>query len=136
LRQCFEEQNFGLDLRTSMENFAYRTPLQDIRVIATAVLIQKEAGGNLTEILEKVAIIIREEYKLRRQVRVHTAQGRLTGWILSLLPLGLGFLMYLMNPEYVRLLWTRPLGLKLLYGAAAATAIGALIIRKVINVRI
>lgn len=136
LRQCFEEQNFGLDLRTSMENLAYRVPIQDIRVVSTAVLIQKEAGGNLTEILEKVAIIIREEYKLHRQVRVHTAQGRMTGWILSLLPVGLGVMMYIMNPKHMSLLWTRPLGVKMLSGAIVMTLIGGLLIRKIINVKI
>jgi tight adherence protein B len=129
------EVNAGKKRSDALRNLGQRTDVDDIKSFA-AVLIQKEAGGNLTEILEKVSVIIREEYKLRRQIRVHTAQGRMTGWILSLLPPGLGILMYLSAPEFVSLLWTRPLGLKLLYGAVLMTTIGALIIRKIINVRI
>jgi tight adherence protein B len=135
-RQCFDEQNFGLDTRVAMSNLAYRVPIHEVRVIVTAILIQREAGGNLTEILEKVAYLIREDFRLQRQVRVHTAQGRLTGWILSILPVVLGFLLYLFNPENMSLLWQRPVGLKLLYGAAAMTLMGALIIRKIVRVRI
>jgi len=85
-RICFEEQNYGLELRTAMENLVTRVPLQDLRIVATAILIQKESGGNLAEVLEKAANLIRERFKLKRQVRVHTAQGRLTGWILSRRP--------------------------------------------------
>src|ERR1700751_3587694 len=80
--KCFDEQNFGLELRTAMENLAGRVPIDDVRIIVTAVLIQKESGGNLAEILEKAAYIIRDRFRLKRQIRVHTAQGRLTGWIL------------------------------------------------------
>lgn len=134
-RQCFDEQNFGLDMRVAMSNLAYRVPLHEVRVIVTAILIQRESGGNLTEILEKVSYLIREDFRLQRQVRVHTAQGRLTGWILSILPVVLGFLLYLANPVQMSLLWTRPVGLKLLYGAAFMTTVGALIIRKIIRIR-
>jgi tight adherence protein B len=136
LRQCFEEQNYGLDLRLAMANLAYRVPTQDTRMIATAVLIQRDTGGNLTEILEKVATLIRQEFRLQRQVRVHTAQGRMTGWILALLPVIIGVLMYLVNPKLVSLLWTRPLGLKMLYGAVAMECVGAMIIRKIIRFRV
>lgn len=135
-RQCFDEQNFGLDMRVAMSNLAYRVPIHDVRVIVTAILIQRESGGNLTEILEKVAYLIREDFRLQRQVQVHTAQGRLTGWILSFLPVVLGFLLYLVNPDNMSLLWKRPVGLKLLYGAAIMTTTGALIIRKIVRVRI
>jgi tight adherence protein B len=135
-RQCFDEQNFGLELRTAMNNLAYRAPIRDIRTIVTAVLIQKETGGNLTEILEKVAHIIREDFRLQRQVEVHTAQGRLTGWILSVLPLVLGTALYLVNPEAMSVLWTRSLGLKMIYGAVVMTIIGGLIIRRIVRVEI
>src|SRR5215471_828774 len=134
-RQSFDEQNFGLELRTAMNNLAYRVPIKEIRMIATATLIQKETGGNLTEILEKVSYLIREDFRLQRQVRVHTAQGRITGWILSILPAVLGFLLYLLNPNQMSLLWTRPVGLKLLYGAAFMTLVGGLIIRRIIRIR-
>jgi tight adherence protein B len=135
-RQCFEEQNFGLELRTAMLNLAARIPIQDVRIMVTAVLVQKESGGNLAEVLDKVATIIRERFRLKREIRTRTAQGRLTGWILACLPVVLGILLYLGSPEHISLLWTHPMGLKMLYGAIVMTLIGALIIRKIVNVRI
>lgn len=132
-RICFDEQNYGLELRTAMENLIARVPLQDLRIVITAILIQKESGGNLAEVLDKAAYVIRERFRLRRQVRVHTAQGRLTGWILSFLPVVLGIGLYLVNPETMSLLWKRPIGIKLLYTAATMTISGALIIRKIVR---
>ena len=98
-RICFDEQNYGLELRTAMENLVTRVPLQDLRIVVTAILIQKESGGNLAEVLDKASYVIRERFRLRRQVRVHTAQGRLTGWILSLLPVVLGVALYFDKPR-------------------------------------
>jgi tight adherence protein B len=135
-RQCFDEQNFGLELRVALLNLAYRVPIHDVRITVTAVLIQNESGGNLTEILDKVAYLIREDFKLQRQVRVHTAQGRLTGWILSLLPPILGVLLYMSNPSNMSVLWTRPEGRKMLYAATVMTLTGGLIIRKIIRIRV
>ena len=135
-RKCFDEQNFGLDFRTAMENLARRVPLHDVQIVVTAMLIQKESGGNLAEIIEKVAHIIRERFRLKRQVRVHTAQGRLTGWILALLPVILGFGIFLVNPEYMQALWQNPTGVKLMYTASIMTLIGGLIIRKIVKIRI
>jgi tight adherence protein B len=117
----------------AMNNLAYRMPTRDVRMIVTAVLIQKEAGGNLTEILDKVAYLIREDYRIQRQVSVHTAQGRITGYILAALPLFLGFLLYLLNPEDMSLLWRRSMGIKLLEAAFVMEIIGLFIIRKIIN---
>ena len=134
-RQCYDEQNFGLDLRTTMSNLLHRLPIHDIRIMSAAILIQKDTGGNLTEILEKVGYLIREDFKLQRQVRVHTAQGRLTGYILSaLLILGVG--LYLLNPDQMSLLWKRPIGLKLLYGSIISTTIGMLIIRRIVRIQV
>ena len=135
-RICFDEQNYGLELRTALENLSTRMPLQDLRIVSTAILIQKESGGNLAEVLDKVASVIRDRFRLKRQIRVYTAQGRLTGMILSILPLVLGFLLYLVNPETMRVLWTRPIGLKLLYMAAGMTVVGGLIIRKIVNMEV
>jgi tight adherence protein B len=135
-RQCFDEQNFGLELRYALKNLAHRVPIHDIRIMVTAVLIQNETGGNLTEILEKVGYLIREDFRLQRQVRVHTAQGRLTGWILSLLPPILGLLLYLVNPTNMSLLWKREVGRYMLYTSVVMTTIGALIIRKIIRIRV
>lgn len=135
-RQCFEEQNFGLELRTAMLNLAERVPIQDVRIIVVAVLVQKESGGNLAEILEKVATVIRERFRLKRQVRVHTAQGRLTGWVLACLPPVFGLGMYFARPEYIRVLWTTPTGLKMLYTGIILTVIGVFVIRKIVRVRV
>ncbi len=135
-RKCFDEQTFGLEMRESMLNLGVRVPIHDVHIVITAILIQKESGGNLAEILEKVASIIRERFRLKKQVQVHTAQGRLTGWILTLLPVILGFGLYMVNPEHMSVLWQDKLGLKLIYAAVIMTLIGALIIRKIVNIRI
>ena len=136
IRKCFEEQNYGVDLRTALVNLTQRAPIQDFRIFVAAVLIQKESGGNLAEVLEKVAETTRERFRLKKQVSVHTAQGRLTGWILSLLPLGLGLAMYFVNPDGMSVLWKRPMGLKLLYTAIGMDIAGALIIRKIVRIRV
>jgi tight adherence protein B len=135
-RICFDEQNYGLELRTAMDNLVTRVPLQDLRIVVTAILIQKESGGNLAEVLDKASYVIRERFRLRRQVRVHTAQGRMTGWILSFLPLVLGLALYFVNPQTMSILWTRPIGIKLLYASGTMTIIGALIIRKIVNMEV
>ena len=135
-RKLFDEQNFGIDLRTAMTNLATRVPVQDLRIFVAAVLIQKESGGNLAEVLEKVAHTTRERFRLKKQIMVHTAQGRLTGLILSILPVGLGFGLYLINPEGMSVLWTRPLGLKMLWTAVSMIAVGCFAIRKIVQVRV
>ena len=135
-RQCYEEQNFGLELRLAMTNLAYRVPIQDIRMVVAAVLIQNESGGNLTEILENVAHLIREDFRLQGQIRVHTAQGRMTGWILSLLPVVLGVLLYMIHPEQMSVLWTREVGRVMLYSSIVMTTVGALIIRKIVRIQV
>jgi len=132
-RICFDEQNFGLDLRTSLENLISRVPLQDLRIVVTAILIQKESGGNLAEVLDKTAYVIRQRFRLRRQVMVHTAQGRMTGWILTILPIALGVVLYFLSPDTISLLWKRPLGIKLLCGAGGMLAVGSLIIQKIVH---
>lgn len=132
-RICFEEQNYGLELNTAMHNLLSRVPLQDLKMVVTAILIQKESGGNLAEVLDKVAYVIRERFRLKRQVRTHTAQGRMTGWVLTMLPVVLGFLLYLINPKDMSLLWRRQVGIDLLYAAGGMTIIGGLIIRKIVN---
>ena len=130
---CFDEQNYGLEMRTAMDNMVNRVPLQNLRIVATAILIQKESGGNLAEVLDKTSHVIRERFRLKRQVRVYTAQGRLTGWILTFLPVLLGIGLYLLNPDTMSLLWKRPIGIKLLYAAGTMTLVGGLIIRKIVN---
>jgi len=134
--QCFKEQNFGVDLRRALLNLGNRVAVQDLQIFIAAVLIQKESGGNLAEVLEKVAQTSRGRFRLRKQIRVHTAQGRMTGWILALLPVALGFAMYMVHPEGISILWTNPTGLKLLYTAIVMNVLGALVIRKVIRIRV
>jgi tight adherence protein B len=135
-RKCFEEQNYGVDLRTALMNLGVRMAVQDLLIFNAAVLIQKESGGNLAEVLEKVARTARERFRLRKQVQVHTAQGRMTGWILSMLPVILGFGMWLVHPEGISLLWTHPTGQKLLYTAIVMNVLGALTIRKIVRIRV
>jgi len=132
-RVCFDEQNYGLELKTALENLTNRVPVQDLRIVVTGILIQKESGGNLAEVLEKAAEVIRERFRLKRQVMTHTAQGRLTGLILTLLPVVLGCALYFVNPTMMSLLWTREIGIKLLYAAGIMIVIGGLIIRKIVN---
>ncbi len=135
-KKTFDEQNFGLDLREALNNLALRVPLDDVHIVVTALLIQKETGGNLAEILDKVAYVIRERFRLKRQVRVYTAQGRLTGWILSLLPPILGAALFAVHPEHMSKLWTHPTGIKMLYASVVMTLIGGLIIRKIVRIRV
>lgn len=133
IRICFDEQNYGLELKTAMDNMTTRVPLQDLRIVATAIMIQKESGGNLAEVLDKTSHVIRERFRLKRQVMVHTAQGRMTGVVLSLLPVGLGFALYTVNPDMVSLLWKRDIGIKLLWAAGIMTVVGGLIIKKIVD---
>lgn len=135
-RTCFEEQSYGVEIRTAILNLAHRVPLVDVRMFVAALLVQKECGGNLAEVLEKVAQTNRERFRIKRQIRVHTAQGRVTGWILSLLPVFLGFGMYLVNPEGIGILWRRPIGLKMLRAAVAMTLTGGMVIRRIVHIRV
>jgi len=135
-RIAFDEQNFGLELRTALENLIDRVPIQDLRMAVTAILIQRESGGNLAEVLEKTATVIRQRFRLKKQVMVHTAQGRLTGWILTILPIALGIGLYIVNPETMSLLWTRDIGIKLMWGAGAMMVVGTLIIQKIVRMEV
>jgi tight adherence protein B len=135
-KTTFDEQNYGLELREALLNLTERVPIHDVRIIVTAIMIQRDTGGNLAEVLEKVSHVIRERYRLKRQIRVHTAQGRLTGWILALLPVILGSLLFIARPDFIAVLWQHPTGIKMLYAACIMTGLGALVIRKIIQIRI
>ena len=132
-RLAFDEMNYGLELKSALDNLVTRVPMQDIKIVCTAILIQRESGGNLAEVLDKTAQVIRERFRLKRQVLTHTAQGRLTGWILTLLPVILGLLLYMVNPDLMSLLWKKEIGVKLLYAAGTMIFIGGMIIRKIVN---
>jgi tight adherence protein B len=135
-KTCFEEQNYGLELKNALDNLTDRVPLQDIRIVSTAITIQKESGGNLAEVLDKTAYVIRERFRLKRNIQTHTAQGRLTGWILTALPVALGIAIYSINPTMMSILWTRDIGVKLLWASAGMTVVGGLIIRKIVNMEV
>jgi tight adherence protein B len=131
---CFEEQNYGLEVKAALDNMATRIPLQDVSMMATAILIQKESGGNLAEVLDKTAYLIRERFRLKRQIKTHTAQGRLTGWILTCLPVFLGIAMYFLNPQMMSILWHRDLGIKLLWGAVGMILLGGYTINRIVDI--
>jgi len=133
-RLCFEEQNFGVDLRTATDNLLARVPLPDLRIATTAMLIHKESGGNLAEVLEKTGHVIRDRFRLQQQIRIHTAQGRLTGLVLILLPLIIATILYVTNPGYINLLFIRPFGNKLLVAAGVMNVFGLLVIRRIIHI--
>ncbi len=132
-KTCFEEQNYGLELKSALDNLIKRVPLQDLRIFSTAIMIQKESGGNLAEVLDKTGHVIRERFRLKRQVSVHTAQGRMTGWVLTLLPVVLGVLLYFVDPEIMRVLWTDPMGIKMLWTAGVMIVIGGVVINKIVS---
>ena len=135
-RKCFEEQNYGLELRDALVNLTERVPIHDVHIIVTAILIQRDTGGNLAEVLDNVAHVIRERYRLRRQIRTHTAQGRISGFVLALLPIVMGVVLFLARPDYISTLWRHPTGLNLLYASAIMTLCGALVIRSIIRIRV
>ena len=135
-RRVFEEQNFGLPMREALINLANRVPLPDVNFVVTAMLVQRETGGNLAEILDKTVIVIRERFRLRGQLRIYTAQGRLTGWILTALPFGMFFILNFLNPDYEGIMLTDPTGQKLLYLGIILIAVGWYAIRKVIDIKV
>lgn len=135
-RAAFDEQNFGLEMRASLDNLVERIPLQDLKMAMTAIIIQRESGGNLAEVLDKTAYMIRQRFRLKKQIMVHTAQGRLTGLILTILPVALGIGLYIINPENTRLLWTRDIGVKLLIAAGVSLVIGTVLIQKIVRIKI
>jgi tight adherence protein B len=115
---------------------AARIPLTDLRYLVIAILIQRETGGNLAEILGNIGHIIRGRLRLAAQVRVLSAEGRMSAWILGLLPFAVGAVLVLVNPIYVMLLWTDPIGIKLLWTALVMITIGVIWLKKVIRIRI
>lgn len=135
-RAVFDEQNLGLPIREALVNLVNRVPTDDVRFLATAILVQKETGGNLAEILDKAASVMRERLRLKGQLRVYTAQGRLTGWFLSFLPFFVFAVISFVNHDYERQLWTSPIGVRLIYGALILMALGVYTIRKIINIRV
>ena len=135
-RRVFEEQRFGLPLQDSLLGMADRISLVDVRILVTAILIQREVGGNLAEILDNLAAVIRSRFTIRRQIKVYTAQGRMTGYLLALLPFMLFGILYTINPEYMSVLFTDPIGKVLVAVALVMQLAGFFWIRKIVNIEI
>jgi tight adherence protein B len=128
-----KQQNLGLPLREALMLLLDRVPSADLRVLVTAILVQKDTGGNLAEILDRTVFVIRERLRIQGEIQAQTAQGRLTGWILSSLPVVMLVLLNLVNPGYSKILLTDPVGRKLIYGCAGSLAIGSWIIHRIVH---
>jgi tight adherence protein B len=135
-RQLFEEQKFGLPVRDALINLADRIPLVDVKFFVTAVMLQRETGGNLAEILDNLSYVIRERFKILRQVRVHTAQGRLTMVLLMALPPTIVAIMVVLNPGFIQPLFTDPIGHALIVGGITLQTIGYFFIRRIIRIQV
>jgi tight adherence protein B len=130
----YDQQNYGLPLPHALRNFAERIPSLDARFFVTAVLTQRDAGGNLSEVLDNLASIIRDRFKLKRQVRVISAHGRITGWVLSILPTALALFIAFTNPAKYRTFYTDPFGMQMIGFALVMQVIGVIIIKKIVTI--
>jgi tight adherence protein B len=135
-RTTFEEQNFGLPLRDALHNLTERVPLIDVQFFVTALLIQKETGGNLSELLENLSHVIRDRFRIYRDVRTKSAHGRLTAGILVALPPLMAFGLGIVNPSYLPVLYHDPIGPLILWGAAIWQIIGSVLLWKVIHIEV
>lgn len=133
-RILFERQNFGMPLSDALREFAARVPVLDAKFLATAVLTQREAGGNLAEVLDNLSSVIRERFKIKRQVRVVSAHGRITGWILALLPPFMALAFMIVSPGHLDRLVNDTLGVQMILGALVLQVIGTLLIRRIVRV--
>lgn len=132
-QRTYEQQNLGLPIRDAFENFMRRIPLTDVRIFVTALMIQRESGGNLAEILDNLSSVIRERFKLMRQIRVYTAQGRLSLYVLVAIPPLMGLMLFLIRPEYIMRLFNDPLGNKFLIAGIILQVMGYFVIRKIMQ---
>lgn len=132
-QRAYEQQNLGLPLRDALENLMRRMPLTDVRIFVTALMIQRESGGNLAEILDNLSHVMRERFKLMRQIRVYTAQGRLSLYLLVSIPPLMGIMIYFMDREYIMRLFTDPLGIRFLVAGIVLQVLGYFVIRKIIQ---
>ncbi|MEJ7576336.1 MAG: type II secretion system F family protein [Pyrinomonadaceae bacterium] len=135
-RKTYEEQNLGLSVKLALDNLTARIPLLDLRLCVTAIMIQRETGGNLAEILEKVAHTIRERFRIMGDLKTLTTSSRMSAWILCGLPVFVALTVTVMNPEYMSVLWSDPRGHKLIFAALFMQTMGMLIIRKILNIKI
>ena len=135
-RKTYEEQNLGLSLKLALENLVHRVPLLDLRMCVTAVLIQRETGGNLSELLEKVAHTIRERFRIMEDLKTLTLSSRWSAWLLCCLPIALALYMSVMNPNYMNVMWSDPRGHWLLAIAAIMQILGMLLVQRIMKIKI
>jgi tight adherence protein B len=133
-RRLYDEQNFGMSLPDAMRAMAMRVPVLDARFFVTAVLTQRESGGNLSEVLDNLASVMRERFKLKRQIRVISAHGRISAWVLSCLPPALAGVLFLLSPDFMRILWEDPLGIGLVVIAITLQVTGTIIISRLVRI--
>jgi len=134
--RVYEEQNLGIPVEDALRGICERVPNLDLRFFVTSVLIQRQTGGDLAEILAKIGHVIRERYRILGQVKALTAEGRLSGIVLIAMPFGLFLMMLHMKPDYVQVLWTHPLGIKMAIGGLIAQVVGALVIKKIVDIKV
>jgi tight adherence protein B len=132
----FDEQNLGVPLREALTGMTQRIDSLEVRFFVTAILVQRETGGNLAEIIDKIAHVIRERFRIEGQLKVFTAQARMTGGILVMLPIGVAVAIGLLNPDYMKPLWFEQAGKMMIAAAVAMQIAGALTIRKIIRIKI
>jgi tight adherence protein B len=133
-KRVYDEQNFGMSLVAALRAMSHRVPVLDARFFVTAVLTQRESGGNLSEVLDNLASVMRERFKVKRQIRVISAHGRLSAWVLSGLAPGLAGVLFLMSPDFMRILWEDPMGLNLVIAAVVLQVIGTIIISRMVRI--
>jgi tight adherence protein B len=134
--RCFEEQNFGIPLEEAIEDMALRIPNMDLRFFATAIVLQRQTGGDLSEILDKIGHLVRERIMIQGQIQALTGEGRMSGIVLLAMPPTLFLVMLKMNYDYVVLLFTDPIGKVMMVGALVTQIIGALVIKKIITIKV
>lgn len=135
-RITFDEINYGIGMNDALQNLAIRVPLTDLRYFVIAVLIQRESGGNLAEILGNISKIIRDRLKLYAQIRVLSAEGKMSAWVLGLLPFAVGSVISILNPKYMHALFTDPVGIKMVSFAAVMIVVGIIWMRNIIRIRV
>lgn len=135
-RTTFDEINFGVSVQDALTNLATRVPSTDVRYFVIAVLIQRETGGNLTELLGNIASLIRDRLRIRGTIRVLSAEGRLSAWILTILPFALALVVHLINPKFLAVLWTDNMGLNLIIAAFVLMVLGVLWMWRIVKIRI
>ncbi len=134
--RVYDEQNLGIPLEDALKGMCDRVPNLDLKFFVTSVAIQRQTGGDLAEILDRIGHIIRERFKILGQVKALTAEGRLSGIVLIAMPIGLFFMMLWMKPDYIELLWTDDMGIKMSIGAIVLVLIGAYAIKKIIDIKV